>query len=125
MLSKPKQFEPERQVEAATVEFDDAIQAAEAAVSRLQRLRNRLASEIENLRSEREQLEIYTEEEAAEILKIERPQLLADLRRRHDLPHFLAGREPRYTKEHLAEICRRLEVNSRAKGGKASYRHAA
>ncbi len=121
MLKKPQQFEPSAQIGVACDELQKAMLDAQAAINRVNWLKDRLLSEFETIRAEHESLEIYTEEDAAMLLKIETKHL-ADLRRRFDLPHCSFGNKPRYTKEQLISICSLLEINSK---GKAVLRRAA
>jgi hypothetical protein len=77
------------------------------------------AAEEENRRlrdaAETVNLVVYTEPEAAEVLRMSQ-DTLARLRAELDLPHFRAGMLVRYTNSHLAEI---TEILSKpARGGK-------
>ena len=120
MLSKPQQFEPGVLIGTACEELQKAMLEAQAAINRVNWLKDKLLSEFETIKAEQESLEIYTEPDAARLLKIE-PKHLADLRRRFDLPHCSFGNKPRYTKEQLLSICSMLEINSK---GKATIRRA-
>jgi hypothetical protein len=121
MLKKPKQFEPQQQIVIAFDELQKAMSDARAAIDRVDWLKDRLIQEFEAIKGAQEVLEIYTEEEAARMLRIEKTHL-ADMRRRLDLPHCSFGNRPRYTKVQLLEICETLELNSR---GKVAARRAA
>jgi hypothetical protein len=121
MLKKPKEFEPQQQIVVAFDELQKAMSDARAAIDRVDWLKNRLIEEFEAIKGAKAVLEIYTEEEAAKMLRIERTHL-ADMRRRFDLPHCSFGNRPRYTKVHLLEICELLEMNSK---GRVTARKAA
>jgi hypothetical protein len=121
MLKKAQQFEPSNQMAIACDELQKAMLDAQAAISRVNWLKDRLISEFEAIKADQDALRIYTESEAAAVLQIESTHL-ADLRRRYDLPHCSFGNKPRYTKEQLVSICSMLEINSK---GKAVIRTAA
>ena len=114
MLKKPQQFEPGSQMIVACDELQRAMLDAQAAISRVNWLKDKLLSAFESMKSDQDSLEIYTESEAAAILQIETTHL-ADLRRRYDLPHCSFGNKPRYTKEQLVSICSMLETNSKGR----------
>ena|GEM_PF-6053772 len=105
------QFDPMEQMESAIGSLDVALLEAEAIVGRMQRLRGKIAAEMEAARQQRAALEIYTEIEAAEQLRIN-PKHLGDLRRRHDLPHIDNGKIS-YTRQHLAEITEFFEIRGK------------
>ncbi len=121
MLKKPEQFEPGSQIVVACDDLQKAMLDAQAAISRVNWLKDRLLSEVESIKADQDRFEIFTEADAAKRLKIE-VTLLADLRRRYDLPHCSFGNKARYTKEQLMAICSMLEINSR---GKVTYKGAA
>lgn len=114
MLKKAEQFEPQRQIVVAFDELQKAMTDARAALDRVNWLKDRLIGEFESFREAQDLLDIYTEEEAAQMLKIEKNHL-ADMRRRLDLPHCSFGNRPRYTKQQLREICEMLEINAKGK----------
>lgn len=121
MLTTAKQFEPESRLTETIRELDKTFREAGAILGRMEWLRLNLVREIEQLRAERDMLEIYTEAEAAALIRIE-VKHLADLRRRLDLPHCSFGNKPRYTKGQLVEICSILEIRSK---GRAALKRAA
>lgn len=115
-VSKPPQFEPAAQIEQTCEEFVTSLGAARSAVDRVLFLKDKLLADFKALRVQADALEVFTEEEAAILLKLdEKPATaarhLASLRKQFDLPHFKAGNKPRYTKQHLIEICDILAVN--------------
>src|SRR5688500_2684236 len=114
MLKKLQQFEPTSQMMVACDELQKAMLDAQAAISRVNWLKDKLISAFESLKADQDSLEIYTESDAAAILQIEATHL-ADLRRRYDLPHCSFGNKPRYTKEQLVSICSMLEINSKGR----------
>ena len=120
MLKKPKQFEPQQQIVVAFDELQKAMSDARAATDRVDWLKDRLIKEFEAIKGANEVLEIYTEDEAAKMLRVEKTHL-ADMRRRFDLPHCSFGNKPRYTKTQLLEICETLEMNA---GGKITAKRA-
>lgn len=121
MLKTAKQFEPDQQIDSALGDFDEAIRTAQNVVGRMEWLKLQLVKEVEQLRRERDQLEVYNESEAAALLRVETKHL-ADMRRRHDLPHCGFGTKVRYTKEQLLEICSLFAVNTK---GRLKLRKAA
>lgn len=112
MLKKPKKFEPQTQIVDACGELAKAMGEAKAALDRVFWLKDRLLENYDAMRSAQDDLEIYTEDQAAAMFKIEAKQL-ADMRRRMNLPFVPMGKFPRYTKTHLIEICSMLEVNKK------------
>ena len=97
------------------LELQQAVTNARAAIDRMDFHRRQLAAEFEKVRA----AEIFTEDEAAEFFKVT-PRTMADYRRKFNLPHIGLGQGPRYTRRHLEEIARVLEVRSRAAGQKAA-----
>lgn len=106
------QFDPSEQIGAAIGELEVTLAEAAATIERLFRLKGRLATEIEQIRAERERLDIYDEDEAAAMLKL-KPKHLAELRRRHDLPHVNFGNVIRYTKPQIAAICEVMAIHQK------------
>jgi len=129
MAVRPRQFELDEQIDTTAADLESAINNAKAAVDRLFRLKRRLAGEIATLRGVRDKFEIFTEAEAAAILKLDKGEtgerLLAALRRRFSLPHFVAGREPRYTRQHIQEITEILAANTPQNSRSKTMRRAA
>lgn len=122
MLSIPKQakeFEPSLQMQAVFDELQSAMLAAKAAIDRVEWLKNRMIEEVQTAKDAGKKLELFTEKEAAELFGIKEQQM-ADMRRRHNLPHCSFGKFPRYTKTQLIEICGILEVRPRRAASKAS-----
>lgn len=115
------QFEPQTQIVAAFDELQTAMNDAQAAINRVAWLKDRLIENFNAMQSAHDDLEIYTEAQAATMFQIEEKQL-ADMRRRMNLPYVPMGKFPRYTKTHLIEICSILEVN---KSGRLRLRKAA
>ena len=97
------------------LELQQAVTNARAAIDRMDFHRRQIAAELEKVRA----AEIFTEDEAAEFFKVT-PRTMADYRRNFNLPHIGLGQSPRYTRRHLEEIARILEVRSRAAGQKAA-----
>lgn len=104
------QFDPSEQIGACIGELDVTLAEAAATIERLFRLKGRLAIEIEQIRAERDRLDIYDEDEAAAMLKL-KPKHLAELRRRHDLPHVNFGNVIRYTKPQITAICEVMAIH--------------
>jgi hypothetical protein len=107
-----KQFEPAEQFEQLFVEIGEQMRQLNAAFERLEWLRSKAIAEFRAVRDAADKLEVFTEAEAAAVLKVTE-RALADLRRQHELPHSLFGIQPRYTRQHLKEICRILESRPR------------
>lgn len=89
--------------------------------ARLRRLGLAAQDELRRLRDEAEDvnLKVYTEPEAAEVLRMSQ-DTLARLRESEGLPHFRAGMLVRYTNKHLAEITELLAVRRKKAGRKSS-----
>ena len=111
-VTRPKQFETSEQIGRTLADLDAALADAAQATSRLERLRGKLAGEIAEIQQAADDLDFMSEKEFADAIGI-KETLLADLRRRYELPHSVFGREPRYTREHRRRIAEILEVNSR------------
>ena len=124
MSKLARQFDPNELISSALGDLDAAMNQAAATIQRIGRLKDRLAAEIDAVRAEREAMAIFTEAEAADLLKL-KPAHLADLRRKHDLPHVNFGNVIRYTKPQLHSICDRLALNNRQNQDSASRRRAA
>lgn len=93
--------------------YSDLLHALDRADEENRRLRD----EVETVN-----LVVYTEEEAAERLRMSQ-DTLARLRTSEALPHFRAGVLVRYTNKHLAEITEMLAVRRDA-GGRKHLRKA-
>ena len=111
-VTRPKQFETSEQIGRTLADLDAALADAAQATSRLERLRGKLAGEIAEIQQAADDLDFMSEKEFAAEIGI-KETLLADLRRRYELPHSVFGSEPRYTREHRRRIAEILEVNSR------------
>lgn len=109
-----KQFNPSGQFESLLTELESVLVDAEAKISRLAFLREKIAADHAALAAALDTLDVYTEDEAAAVLKTD-PRMLADMRRRFNLPFFRIGREVRYTGEHLREATALLEVNAKSR----------
>ena len=91
---------------------DIEIQALRSTLDRLLWLKGKIADEMDAMRDAAETLEIFTEDQAAMLLQVT-PQLLASLRRRHNLPHVSIGAKVRYTKHHIAAVCDALTIGNK------------
>lgn len=109
-----KPFDPSQQFDSLMTELESVMIDAGAKIARLAFLREKIAAEHAALQAAVDALECYTEEEAAAQLKTT-ARMLKDLRSRHRLPHFLVGREVRYTGEQLREIVAILELNGKSR----------
>ncbi|MCW5955251.1 MAG: helix-turn-helix domain-containing protein [Pyrinomonadaceae bacterium] len=112
MQRATKQFDPGDQFDQLLNEIDATLNETAAKFDRLIWLRKKIAEQFDAARQAAERLELFTEEEAAEILRTE-PRMLADLRRKFDLPFCRLGRDVRYTRSQLTEICGLLEINGK------------
>lgn len=108
-MNKPDKLDPLGQLSMSLEAFDIAINEANSIRLRMNWIKSKVVAELEQIRDEREKLELYDEPAAATILKIE-PNHLGDLRRRLGLPHINFGNKIRYTKRHLSEIISLLEI---------------
>lgn len=110
-------FDPATQLDNAFAALETAVIEAQATLGRIGFARERLQAEVDEMRRERDALEVFTEAEAAEMLKLgehcregRAEEHLGELRRQLDLPHCKLGTKVRYTREHLREIVAALEV---------------
>lgn len=122
VMSSQKHFDPKAQFTDVLAEMDTKILGVAADLERLRWLRDRIAEQFENLERQAEQLQMFDEAQAAAMLGGSenplKPEQLARLRRRYDLPHVKFGNlPPRYTARHLAEICEILTVRKKAPAG--------
>lgn len=118
MSKKTRQLEPQQQIVAAFEELQKAMLAAQAAINRVAWLKDRLLQDFAAMQKVNDDLEIYTEAQAAALFHIEE-KTFAEMRRRMDFPNTRFGNIPRYTKTHLNEICLMLEVNKTKKAAPA------
>jgi hypothetical protein len=109
-ITKPPQFELPAQIGEAVEKMDSSMVDANAAIERVRFLGNKLLEEFAAIQDRIEELELYTEEEAAAILKIDERQL-STMRKEFNIPHCKFGRVCRYNKSQLAAICAMFEVN--------------
>lgn len=119
MSTPNKQFDPFAQAEQKAVEVDIWMQQGRALLEQMAWILRKQRDEIDQLRAERDDVEIYTEQEAATMLRVgsgtKAFETLADLRSRLRLPHVKIGKSVRYTKNHIREICQMLEINSKTR----------
>lgn len=91
-------------------ELTAALNDARSRLDTLLWLRERLGAELKQLSDQAEEIQLFTEREAAERLRITTRQL-ADLRRAENLPHVRLGRDVRYTKQNLLQIIEMLDTS--------------
>jgi hypothetical protein len=120
MLERSKPFDPNALFETLLIEIESTLQDANAKIARLAWLREKLGQEYKKAQDALEDLETFTECEAGQLFKLnEDPQkaerAMADLRRKFNFPFCRFGREIRYTKPQLIEICGLLEINGKAR----------
>ena len=120
MLERSKPFDPNSQFETLLSEIESTLHDANAKIARLAWLREKIGQEYKKAQGAIEDLETFTESEAGLLFKLnEDPQkaerAMADLRRKFDFPFCKFGREIRYTRPQLVEICGLLEINGKAK----------
>lgn len=118
---KPTFFDAGEQFNSDLFAMRNRLSEARQILDSLERSRERLAAENDRLRAERDALQVFTEAEAAERLRLE-PTTLAAHRRNHRLPHLATGKGVRYTAQHIREIIALFEVN---RTQKASVKKAA
>jgi hypothetical protein len=115
MQKANKQFDPSDQFAELLNEIDATLQDTAAKFDRLNWLRKKMAEQFAAAIAASDTIDIYTEAEAAEILKLgsgkQGENALRHLRSKFGLPFLRFGREVRYTREHLREICSLLEMN--------------
>lgn len=118
-------FDPQKMfgetLDAAELEFA----TLQASFDRLRRLKKMMADEFEKLQARAETFGVFTEAEAAKMLKLDNPnagdaeqaeKALATLRRRHHFPHVVFNRTTIcYTSAQIAEICEMLSVNTKVR----------
>jgi len=112
MLERSKPFDPSAQFETLLAEIESTLQDANAKIARLAWLREKLGQEYRKTQNALGELETFTELEAGQLFKLnDDPQkaerAMADLRRKFNFPFCRFGREIRYTKPQLIEICGR------------------
>ena len=120
MLERSKPFDPNSQFETLLSEIESTLHDANAKIARLAWLREKIGQEYKKAQGAIEDLETFTESEAGLLFKLnEDPQkaerAMADLRRKFDFPFCKFGREIRYTRPQLVEICGLLEINGKGK----------
>lgn len=120
-----KRFDPTENFVQIAEEVDLLIGDLTAKLDRLRWLRGKVSEQVTTALAAAERLEMFTEAEAGQAFKLhtdpsKAERAMADLRRRHDFPHVRAGREVRYTQEHLREITTLLEMNRKPR--KAEHR---
>lgn len=116
MSNLNKQFDPFTQAEQRAVELDLWIQEGRALLDRTSWILQKMQDENERLRAERDELEIYTEAEAAALLRVS-DWTLGDLRRRHNFEHIANGKIC-YTRKQLLAIVEALKVGSKKAEGR-------
>lgn len=112
MRETQKQFDPSRQFGELMTEIEGELNGMTSKLARLIWLREKIAAEHAALEAAVDALDVYTEEEAAALLKTD-SRMLADLRKRYNLPFFRVGREVRYTAEQLREATVLLGMNGK------------
>ena len=111
------------------MKIESTLHDANAKIARLAWLREKISQEYKKAQGAIEDLETFTESEAGLLFKLNDDPLkaeraMADLRRKFDFPFCKFGREIRYTKTQLVEICGLLEINGKTKS-KNQLRRAA
>ena len=120
MLERTKAFDPNSQFESLLTEIESTLHDANTKIARLAWLREKISQEYKKALKDIGDIETFTESEAGQLFKLnEDPQkaerAMADLRRKFDFPFCRFGREIRYTKAQLVEICGLLEINGKTK----------
>ena len=120
MLERTKAFDPNSQFESLLTEIESTLHDAKTKISRLAWLREKIGQEYKKALKDIGDIKTFTESEAGLLFKLnEDPEkaerAMADLRRKYDFPFCKFGREIRYTKPQLVEICGLLEINGKAK----------
>lgn len=110
-------FDAFEQIDALLGEMRAAADGVRRDVDRLERLTQRAAAGLAELRRERERLDIYTEDEAAAVLRID-PTMLQKMRLRGGgVPHRMFGTKIRYTRGDIDAILEMLAVGGGGKVG--------
>lgn len=110
-MQENKQPDATAKFEVAFNDLAKTLIDAQNTVNHLMWQKDEVKREFAAIQAAAESLEIYTEREAAALLKL-KPAQLATLRRAENLPFVRAGALIRYSKENLAEIVKILTVNS-------------
>lgn len=121
MAQTAPQFDPIEQLSAALNAYEICEAEMAAIMPRLRFSFERIEAELENVRKYRDQLDVFTEAEAAAVLKLTETSLAA-YRRDNDLPHLRFGSMVRYTRQHLDQIVSFFESRN---AGKSQLRRAA
>lgn len=116
-LEQMNQFDPEQQFAALLNETDEHIEAVLKDFERLRWLRERIAERFADLQAKADAIEVYTEKELAAHFDI-KPELLATLRRAHNLPHCSFGNKIRYTRRDADAILEILSTRNAQKPAK-------
>lgn len=103
-------FDPAAAFEQAVIEIDNDIAQYEATAKRLRRFHEAAMAELDRLRAERDLMEMFSEQEAAVLLRLSSRQALADLRYQHSLPHRKIGSKVVYTREDIDAILEYFKV---------------
>lgn len=111
-INTRNKFDPAAQFDATIAEAETHIVAAVASLERLIWLRGKIADDIAAMRDAADELELYTEDEAAELLKITAWHL-GCLRRKHNFAVVNLGNKIRYTKEQIAGVCDFFSINNK------------
>ena len=111
-------FDPITQSDELTTEIEAAFLDLRAKFDRLAWLKDKIAADLEAMRAEADQIDTYTEEQAAAVYQI-KPAHLGKLRRQFDLEHCCFGNIIIYTRPQLAGIAEVLTNGKRkAEGGR-------
>ncbi len=110
-MQENKQLEVTTQFEKLCDELAENLVAAQSFANHILWLKEQVLKEYAAMQEAKDSLEVFTEKEAAEKLKL-KPKQLGDLRRAQNLPFVRAGALVRYSKENLAEIVKILTVNN-------------
>lgn len=107
-----KRFDPVTQFEDTIAEIGERMNELRSAFERLEWLRETAAKQFRQMAEAAERVEVFTEAEAAEQLRVSE-RTIADLRRAELIPFCRFNNQSRYTRQHINEICRILESRPR------------
>lgn len=103
-------FDPAERFSNDLFAMRNRLAEARQILDSLDRSREHLEAENARLRAEREALQVFTEAEAAELLRVT-PLTLSGMRKTHRLPHVSTGKAVLYTARHIRQILDHFEVN--------------
>lgn len=120
-----KGFDPVAQCDATIDALGELLREIPELLQRLGWQRDRLRDEITRMRETRDRLDVFTEDEAAQILKLQSKESLAIQRRKHGFDHMRIGHDIYYTQAQIAAMVEFFTVRRTAPQRRSEIRRAA